>query len=75
MDENKARDQRIRDAIERLKRKAEPPAVEPVSDIGLKLEILEAICRSDQDLHIANDIAADLMRLDELARASGAFDG
>jgi len=67
VDENKARDQRIRNAIERLKCKASQQ-VEPVSDLNFKIEILDGLGGTDADLvGVMKMIVADLRRLDALA--------
>ncbi len=67
VDENKARDQRIRDAIERLKCKASQQ-VEPVADMNSKIEILDVLGSTDEELwEVLKSVIADLRRLDALA--------
>ena len=66
-DEEKARDQRIRDAVERLKLKSNF-RVEPVDNLEFKIEILDGIGSADADLwEVLRDVIADLRRLDELS--------
>jgi len=67
VDENNARDQRIRDAVQRLKIKANF-RVEPVDRLQFKIEILHDIASSDPDLwEVLKDVITDLRRLDELS--------
>lgn len=67
VDENKARDQRIRNAIERLKEKSSQK-IAPVADMNFKIEILDGLGGTDADLvEIMRQIVADLRRLDALA--------
>jgi CRISPR/Cas system-associated endonuclease Cas3-HD len=70
VDEEKARDQRIRDAIERLKRRAEKADIEiaPVNELILKVNVLTELCEIEDGLsEILSSIASDLRRLDGLA--------
>ena len=67
VDEEKDRDQRIRDAIDRLKRKA-TMEVAPVDILEFKIEILDGIGSTDEDLLVLmSEIVRDLRRLDALA--------
>ena len=69
-DEEKARDQRIRDAIAGLKRKAKRAEmnIEPVADFHFKLEVLDGIGQIDPAIvDILGDIIRDLRRLQALA--------
>ena len=66
-DEEKARDQRIRDAIQRLKRKPNFE-VNPVDNLEFKIEILDGIGSADADLwDVLKDIIRDLRWLQALA--------
>jgi len=68
VDEEKARDQRIRDAVDRLKAKSSRE-IKPVSQLELKIEILDGIGLSDEDLwDVLHDVINDLQRLEELAQ-------
>jgi len=63
----KERDQRIRDAVQRLKVKANFK-VDPVDRLEFKIEILDGLGSSDPDLwDVLKDVIADLRRLDELS--------
>lgn len=65
--EEKARDQRIRDAVDRLKRRATFRA-EPVKNLDFKIEILDGIGASDADLwDVLKEIIEDLRRLDDIS--------
>jgi len=63
----KERDQRIRDAVDRLKVKANF-RVEAVDRLEFKIEILDGLGSADADLwDVLKDVIADLRRLDELS--------
>lgn len=66
-DEEKARDQRIRDAVQRLKSKANFE-VKPVDNLEFKIEILDGIGSADADLwDVLKEIVSDLQRLEEIS--------
>jgi len=67
VDEHRARDQRIRDAVQRLKCKANFK-VDPVDNLEFKIEILDGLGSADADLwEVLKDVITDLRRLNELS--------